>query len=171
MRLFLKLMSALLLASIVLAGAEAASAGSSTITKQTVTGTVNWTLDPAVCKSVKLALAGSGERHEEIITTVYADGSSQRLANDVVKGTAHDSSGSYDFIYTNHSTMTRPPSGSPVQVDMADSFVLNGNGSTGHMEVGFRWLWTFTSWADFFPPQQNLQQINTRGDPIHCDPI
>ena len=28
-------------------------------------------------------------------------------------------------------------SGSPIQVKMTDSFVLNGRGSVGHLEVGF----------------------------------
>ena len=38
-----------------------------------------------------------------IITTQYADGSSRIIVNDLVTGTADDSTGSYHFTYRNHS--------------------------------------------------------------------
>ena len=166
-RLILPALVALLLvtsASSVLAG------GPETVTHQTVGGTVPWTLPAGQCKAAPLELNGSGERHQEIITKVYADGSSTILINDLVKGTASDSTGTYHFSYTNHSTETVPAGGGAHQIEMVDSFILNGNGSA-KLNIGFNWRWTFTPPALYWPPIDNLQKISTRGDPLTCDPI
>jgi pectate lyase len=146
------------------------AAPSASTTHQTVTETVTWSMSPAQCSSLSVPISGTGQRHQEIITQVNADGTQRIIINDVVKGTATDSTGSYHFVYTNHSIQDVPASGSPVNIQMVDSFLLNGTGSAKHMNVGFNWRWTFVPPA-LFPPVDNWQQISTRGDPLHCDPI
>jgi hypothetical protein len=105
----------------------------------------------------------------EITTKVYADGSSTILINDLVTGTATDSTGTYKFKYSNHSIETVPVGGGAHQVEMVDSFVMNGSGSA-RLNVGFNWRWTYTPPADFFS-LDNWQPISTRGEPFQCDPI
>ena len=161
-----------LVALLLIAPASAAFAGGPvTVTHETVGGTVPWTIPAGQCDAVKVELSGSGERHQEITTKVYADGSSTILINDLVKGTAWDSTGTYHFVYTNHSTETVPAGGGAHQIKMVDSFVLNGNGSA-KLNVGFNWHWTYTPPAEpQWPPVHNWQQISDRGDPLTCDPI
>jgi len=166
-----RLMLPTLIALLLVASASSAFAGGPvTVTHQTVGGTVLWTIPAGQCKAAPLELNGSGERHQEIITKVYADGSSTILINDLVKGTASDSTGTYHFSYTNHSTETVPAGGGAHQIEMVDSFILNGNGSA-KLNIGFNWRWTFTPPALYWPPIDNLQKISTRGDPLTCDPI
>jgi hypothetical protein len=166
-----RLMLPALIALLLVASASSAFAeGRVTVTHETVGGTVDWTIPAGQCKAVKFELKGSGERHEEIITRVYANGSSTILINDVVKGTASDSTGTYHFSYTNHSTETVPAGGGAHQIEMVDSFILNGNGSA-KLNVGFNWRWTFTPPALYWPPVDNWQKISDRGDPLNCDPI
>ena len=132
-----------------------------------------WSLDPALCKALQVPLfgTGEGERKVEITTKDYADGSQVIVTNDLVKGTAWDSTGTYHFVYTNHSTETVPAGGGAHQIKMVDSFVLNGNGSA-KLNVGFNWRWTYTPPAEpQWPPVHNWQQISDRGDPLTCDPI
>jgi hypothetical protein len=102
---------------------------------------------------------------------VFADGSSTILINDLVKGTAWDSTGTYHFVYTNHSTETVPAGDGARQIKMVDSFVLNGNGSA-KLNVGFNWRWSSLA-PNSFPPDGvfDWQRISDRGDPLHCDPI
>jgi hypothetical protein len=167
-----KLVILVLLALMLLVAVPSVSAASSvTITHATVRETVNWTLTPEQCSSVQAPLSGTGERFAVIITKEYADGSSRILINDVVKGTAWDSTGTYHFKYSNHSTEDVPAGGGAHQIAMTDSFVLNGNGSTKHMNVGFNWRWTYTPPAPIFPPVENWQRISEHGEPLHCDPI
>jgi hypothetical protein len=166
-----RLMLPALIALLLVASASSAFAeGRVTVTHKTVGGTVDWTIPPGQCKAVKLELKGSGERHQEIITKVYANGSSTILINDLVKGTASDSTGTYHFVYINHSTETVPADGGAHQIEMVDSFVLNGHGSA-KLNVGFNWRWTFTPPALYWPPVDNWQKISDRGDPLNCDPI
>ena len=172
-RLILPALVALLLvtsASSVLAG------GPVTVTHETVGGTVDWTIPPGQCQAAPLELKGSGERHQEIITKVYADGSSTILINDLVQGTASDSTGTYHFVYTNHSIDTGPVGGGVHQIEMVDSIVLNGDGSA-KLNVGFNWRWSYVADGPNsppnFPPAPGVsawQQISTRGD-FACDPI
>jgi antitoxin component HigA of HigAB toxin-antitoxin module len=122
----LKLVVPLLLALMLFVAVPSASASSVTTTHQTVRETVTWTLTPEQCSSVQAPLSGIGECFMVIITTVYADGSIRYLINDVVKGTASDSTGTYHFKYSNHSTEDVPAGGGAHQIHMTDSFVLNG---------------------------------------------
>ena len=164
-------MPALVMLLLVVSVPSAFAAGPVSVTHETVGGTVPWTIPAGQCDAVKVELSGSGERHQEITTKVYADGSSTILINDLVKGTAWDSTGTYHFVYTNHSTETVPAGGGARQIKMVDSFVLNGNGSA-QLNVGFNWRWTYTPPAEpQWPPVHNWQQISDRGDPRHCDPI
>ena len=167
-RLMLPALVALLLAT----SASAAFAGGPvTVTHESADGAIlTWSMSPDNCKQLQVPLSGTGEQHQEKTTKVYADGSSTILINDLVKGTASDSTGTYHFSYTNHSTETVPAGGGAHQVQMVDSFVLNGNGSA-KLNVGFNWRWTFTPPALYWPPVDNWQKISDRGDPLNCDPI
>ena len=141
---------------------------------ETVRETVSWSIPAGQCPSLPsgLSLSGTGDRLMVINTQVNPDGSSQTVVNDLVKGDAVDSNGdTYHFLYQNHSTTSVPASGAPIQIDMSDSFVLNGRGAAGNLTVGFVWSWTYTPPAEFWPPADNWQQVNTRGEPFLCDPI
>jgi hypothetical protein len=172
-----KLVVYLLLALMFVVAAPAASAASrETTTHETVRATVGWTLPADQCPNLPagLSVSGTGERLEEINTQVHAGGGSRIIINDLVKGSAVDSNGGvYHFVYHNHSIEIVPLSGSglPDQVSMTDSFVLNGDGSAGHLIVGFNWRWTYTPPEAIWPPVHNWQQVSTRGDPLLCDPI
>lgn len=153
---------------------SAAAAPLATTTHQSVRETVTWTLPAGQCASLPagVSVSGTGQRIAVTNTKVNADGSGQILINDLVTGTAVDSNGdTYHFIYHNHSTQDVPSGSGPIQVSMTDSFVLNGGGSAAHMSVGFNWRWTYTPPAEIWPPLDNWQQLSTRGDPLHCDPI
>jgi hypothetical protein len=166
----------LLILMLFAASASASAAPLATNTHETVRQTVGWTLPADQCPTLPagLSVSGTGERLEEINTQVNAGGGSRIIINDLVKGSAVDSNGGvYHFVYHNHSIEIVPPSGSglPNQVSMADSFVLNGDGSAGHMSIGFNWRWTYTPPEAIWPPVHNWQQVSTRGDPLLCDPI
>lgn len=143
---------------------------------ETVRGPVAWTLPADQCPSLPAGLTvnGTGEHKSVTNTKVKADGSTQIITNDVAKGTAVGSDGStYHFIYQNHSTQTIPPSGTSTQIEMKDSFILNGNGGATTLSVGFLWRWTFPSGSDPFAvwPPDNFQPVSTRGEPLLCDPL
>lgn len=105
-------------------------------------------------------------------THVNADGSSQIVSNDLVKGTAVGSDGSiYRFVYHNHTAQDVLAADGPIRITMVDDFVLHGNGSAASMSIGFNWRWTYTPPAASWPPVDTLQKISTRGDPLTCDPI
>jgi hypothetical protein len=157
-------------AVLLLVSAPAAFAsGPVSVTHDAISETVTWFMPSSQCAQLQADLSGIGERHMEKTTKVYADGSSEVLINDLVKGTASDSTGTYRFTYVNHSIETVPAGGGAHQIEMVDSFVLNGNGSA-KLSVGFNWRWTYTPPAPLFS-LDNLQKISTRGDPLSCDPI
>jgi hypothetical protein len=136
-------------------------------------GTVSWTLPAGQCPAAPDGLTGSGERQRVTITKVNADGSTTIIINDVVRGTAWDATGTYKFVYENHSIDQVPAGGGVHQISMEDNFILNGNGSVGHLAVGFNWAWTYTDPNgpfDVLPPA-NLVERSTRGEPLLCDPI
>jgi hypothetical protein len=166
-RLILPVLIALLIGT---SASSALAGGPVTVTHETVGGTVNWTIPQGQCAVLQNELSGVGERYQEKITQVSADGSKTILINDLVKGTASDSTGTYLFSYTNHSTEIVPAGGGAHQFEMVDSFILNGNGSA-KLNIGFNWRWTYAPPAEYWPPVDNWQQISTRGDPLTCDPI
>jgi hypothetical protein len=165
-----KFVSLTLVVATFLVGTSTALAGPSTNTHEVVNETVDWTLPPGQCAAAPAGLTGSGERHRVTNTKVNADGSTVIIVNDVVRGTAWDATGTYKFVYENHSIDQVPAGGGTHQISMEDNFVLNGNGSVGHLAVGFNWRWTYTP-PNLFPPVENWQQLSTRGDPLSCDPI
>jgi hypothetical protein len=148
---------------------SALASGPVSVTHEIVDGTVNWSMSPAQCTKLQADLSGTGTRHMVITTKDYADGSSEILINDLVKGTASDSTGTYLFMYSNHSIESVPAGGGTHQVEMVDSFVMNGSGSA-KLNVGFNWRWTYTPPAELWPPVDNWRQISTRGD-VSCDPL
>jgi len=141
--------------------------------EKVVDETVSWTLPANQCPEAPAGLTGSGERHMVVNTKVNADGSTQIVINDVVKGTATDLSGggAYTFVYTNHSIELVPAGGGAHQISMNDNFVLNGKGNIQHEEVGFNWRWSYTPPEALWPPVHDWQKISTRGQPLVCDPI
>jgi hypothetical protein len=88
-----------------------------------VNETVNWTLPAGQCPAAPSGLSGSGERHKVTTTIVNADGSTTIIINDVVRGTASDATGTYKFVYENHSIDQVPAGGFVHQISMEDNFV------------------------------------------------
>ena len=167
-----KFVSTVLAFILLLAATSAAMAKSPNNSHDVVNdGPITWSLPAGICATAPNGLDGAGQRHQVINTKVSSDGSTITTVNDVVKGTAWDSTGSYSFTYVNHSVEVVPADGGTHQITMVDDFVLNGNGSVGHMAIGFNWQWTYTPPADMWPPMDNWQQNSTRGDPLHCDPL
>lgn len=162
--------SLLLVFMLLFAATSTVSAGPPTVTQEIVDEEVTWTLPPETCEAAWDGLQGSGQRHQVIITRTNPDGSSVVTVNDVVKGTAWDETGTYNFLYQNHSVEQIPAGEGAHQVSMEDGFVLNGSGVV-RLNVGFRWNWTYTPPAEIWPPADNWQRISERGDPLHCDPL
>lgn len=75
---------ALVLAILLLAVPAAALAGPPSNSTQIVDGQVDWTLSPGQCADVPGGLAGSGQRHQVIVTKTNADGSVVTTSNDVL---------------------------------------------------------------------------------------
>ena len=172
---FLALVVALLQASVGLAAspeAAPAAAPQVKVTRQVVNETVNWTMLPgdAGCKVLKRQLDGVGQRHEEIITKTFNDGTQTVIINDLVTGTATDSKGSYKFTYVNHSSDTLPGGSDTHTISMVDSFLVFGAGSP-QLNISFNWRWTYPSDGSYWPPKDNWLKFSTRGDPLTCDPI
>lgn len=157
--------------TLLLVAASTAMAGSPTNSNEIVKEHVDWELKPGQCADVPLGVEGSGERHMVKNTKVNADGSMVITINDVVRGAAWDSAGTYKFIYENHSVEEIPAGGGTHQITMEDNFILNGKGNIDHMSAGFTWRWTYTPPAEYWPPVDNVEKLNTRGDPLNCDPI
>jgi hypothetical protein len=134
-------------------------------------GPIQWTLKAGgACAAVVSDLTGNGTIQTVVNTRVDRDGNVVTTTNSVARGTASDTVGTYTFVYTNHNVDVAPADGSPNQISMVDSFVLTGNGSTPNLNVGFNWRWSYTP-PNQWPPQDNWQQIATRGDPLNCDPL
>ena len=172
MRISHKIVINLLLVVILLAGVSPVFAESSKNgTHQVVRETVTWTMDS--CQSINVVVTGTGQRHEEITTQVYKDGSSRIVINDLVIGNASDNNGAtYRFYYVNHSSQNVPASGAPISIKMDDLFLLKGNSSSANnLHVAFVWSWTFNPPASYWPPVDNWAKTYTLGDPITCDPI
>lgn len=170
-----KIVSLTAAVGIVLLGASPALARSHINAQSTLNEPVTWTLAPGLCPSLPadLVLSGSGERHKVTNTKANADGSISVLINDLVTGTATDNQGgTYHFKYTNHS-IDSISAGGAHQISMVDSFVLNGDGSAKHMNIGFNWSWSYHDPNGPFDviPLANLVQQSTRGEPLLCDPL
>src|SRR5690242_712828 len=91
------------LVAILLVGMSPALAGPHIKSHDIVDETVTWTLPARQCPAAPSGLSGSGEWHKVSNTIVNADGSTTVITNDVVRGTASDATGTYRFIYENHS--------------------------------------------------------------------
>jgi len=161
------------LVATLLAGTSAALAGPHIQSHDVVDGIVNWTLPAGQCPAAPHGLHGSGERHKVTNRIVNADGSTTTIINDVVRGIASDTTGTYKFVYENHSIDQAPAGGGIHQISMEDNFVLNGNGSVGHLSVGFKWDWSYADPNGPFDviPLPDLVEHSTRGQPLLCDPI
>lgn len=172
---FRKSFGPVLLALIFLIGISPVYAGGPPLNiHDTVRETVDWTIPAGQCSSlpVGLSVSGTGERHAVINTKENADGSSQIIINDIVRGAAVDSNGdTYRFIYANHSIQSTPVSGLPIQIEMNDSFVLNGRGAAGNLAVGFVIRWSTMDPNDPTWPPTNVEIVNLRGEAFLCDPI
>jgi len=156
---------------------SATSATGSSTTRQVIRNPASFTMTPAQCSHLKVPLSGSGQLYEVITTTTHSNGSVHITDDALITGNAWDSTGSYRFIYANHFVQDIPAGSGPVKAFMIDSFALSGHGSAAGLRNGFIWKWNFTQGAPSFPPEFNLQQILTFGDPItpagesHCDPL
>jgi hypothetical protein len=115
-----------------------------------------------------LIVYGEGEDVLVMNVRVAQDGTSYIERNDLVTGTATDSSGgSYKFNYHNHSNLTVPPGGFPWSFTTTDHFNLIGNGKAEQLQVHFVARVTFPSPSD--PPV--IEFVNERGNPFFCDAI
>jgi hypothetical protein len=155
----------------------AASATSrETTTSKTVRQTVEWTLPAGQCPSLppKVTVSGVGQRLQVITTIKQRNNQMEIIDHDFVTGTAKDDKGgTYYFVYTNQTRQLVPKSGSPIKVNMTDSFVLSGNEGAASLNVAFVWRWTYRP-ADgevYWPPVHNWKKDFTLGDPLVCDPI
>lgn len=172
MRLSGRLTAAFLLACLLVLGVSPASAAPSGKTTHW-TDVWPWALTRGQCAALPSpSVEGTAYVKGVDVVTTAADGSTTRISNVFARGVAYGDDGmTYRFMYHNHAVFTTPASGSPVQVAMTDSFVLNGAGGDRHMKVGFVWRWTFTPPAGEWPPVDNWEQVSTIGDPMNCDPI
>jgi hypothetical protein len=170
-----KLTLPLLIALMLLVGVPSASmASSDTSTSQIVRGEVEWTLPAGQCPSLQpeITVSGTGQRLQVITTTKKSNGQTEIIDNDFVTGTAKDNKGhSYSFVYTNQNRQLVPKSGSPIKVNMTDTFALSGNHKANNLNVDFIWSWTYSPPEPNFPPAHHWRKIFTLGDPLHCDPI
>jgi hypothetical protein len=163
-----KLMAHVLLALMLFAGVSSAAAAPAA-DHRVETGTASFTIPVDQCPALPagVSVSGSGESIAIINTRTLADGSIETRTNTVIKGIATDSSGGvHRFEYQNYSVDTALPN-STHTISMTDTFVLNGPGP--QFSVGFNWRWTYT--GSFWPPEDDLEQISTRGDIFACDPL
>ena len=144
--------------------AAAAPAGSGP--NQTIVP-VPFTLTPAQCPELQTTVTGSGEYFTVTNTRTDKDGVTHLEVNQLATGTATDTQGgTYHFNYHNHSNVTVPPGGFPVQIRQNDHFNLQGTGSASGLHVGFLILVTVPG-----PGQEPIvTPLNERGD-HNCDPI
>lgn len=157
-------------------GAPVANAASKQVTSKTTTQIINrpvtWSMTPAQCSNLKIQVDASGKWHEVITTITRKDGSQRILDNSFAEGTATDANGgTYIFVYGNNLVSVVPSAGSPVKVNMGDTFVLNQTNGNNDLREAFKWKWTYNPPDANWPPNDNWQQIYTIGDPLHCDPI
>ncbi len=144
--------------------AAAAPAGSGP--NQTIVP-VTFTLTPAQCPELQTTVTGSGAYFTVTNTRTDAAGVTHLEVNQLATGTATDTQGgTYHFNYHNHSNVTIPPGGFPVQIRQNDHFNLQGTGSASGLHVGFLALVTFAGPDQ--PPA--FVYLRTRGTPA-CDPI
>lgn len=149
---------------------------SATTTDEIVRETVTWTLSPDQCSAIKDRITATGKRHQVVTTTVNPDGSKEIIDHDFVTGTATDTKGrSYYFVYANQAVQLVPPSGSPINITMTDSFDLSTISTPigpNNLKLAFVWRWTYSPPAEeLWPPVHNWTKVFTRGDILHCDPI
>ncbi len=169
----------LLLASSAIASADPRD----TTEKQHLREDISFSMKPGLegCPSLLTALEGTGESRSTITTTTFANKSRQVSDDREVNGNVVDPSGkSRKFQYIHHTILSQSAEGGVVHVDMTDSFVIKDKGRSNFMEVRFHWLWTYTP-ADPsavqtvanmpWPPSDNWVQLETGGDPLHCDPL
>jgi hypothetical protein len=172
-----KLFGIVLLVMMFVSVSSASATGNSTTTRQIIRNPVSFTMTPAQCSRLKVPVSGAGQLYEVIATTTHSDGSIHITDDALILGRAWDSTGNYRFVYANHFVQDIPAGSGPVQAFMIDTFTLTGHGSAAGLRNGFVWKWNFTKGAPNFPPEFNLQQILTFGDPItpagesHCDPL
>lgn len=181
-----KLVVHLLLALMFLVAVPSSSAESrDTTTSEIVRGSVEWTLPAGQCPDLPagLTVSGTGQRFQVITTIEKSDDRTEIIDNDFVTGTAVDSNGdTYNFIYSNQNRQRVPKSGSPIRVNMTDTFILSANEDASDvrsedegatvLSVGFVWRWTYNpDKEEIWPPEHNWRKEITIGDPLLCDPI
>jgi len=173
-----------MIALLLLVNATIASADPRDITeKQHLRETTTFSMKagPAGCPSLPTNLEGTGESRSTITTTTFANKSRQVTDDREVNGNVVDPSGkSRKFQYIHHTIFSQSADGAFVHVDMTDSFVIKDKGRTNFLEVRFHWLWTYmpadptalpTATTMPWPPVDNWVQLESGGDPLHCDPI
>ena len=163
-----KLMIHVLLVLALFIGGSSAAAAPAT-DHEVVTSTVSFTIPADQCPelSAGVSVSGAGESVAIINSRTLQDGSTETRINNVIKGVVTDSNGGvHTFVYQNYSVDTALLSGLHT-ISMTDTFVLSGPGP--QFSVGFNWRWTYTE--SFWPPEDNLEQISTRGDIFACDPL
>jgi hypothetical protein len=169
----------LLLAVMLFAAAPALAAAprAAASTREVIKETVTWTMPAGQCSSLSVAVTGTGQRNETIVTTTNADGSQRQIIEDVVIGTAVDTNGlKYSFFYGNHSIWNTPASGKPVSIKMNDLFLLQTRASAANngyvVNAAFNWSWTYDpTTSEYWPPVDNVVKAHTTGEPLTCDPI
>jgi hypothetical protein len=173
-----------LIAVFLLTSAATASADQGKTTdKQRVHDTISFSMKPGPegCPNLQTALEATGESDITIKTTTYPNGSRQVVDDREVNGRVVDPTGkSHRFQYLHHTIFAQSADGTVVHVDMTDSFVIVEKGHKNMLEVRFHWLWTYTPSDPTavptvvtmpWPPVDNWVQLETGGDPLHCDPI
>ena len=128
---------------------------------------ISFTLSGCTGLPAGVTVTGSGESFVVVTTRVDSNGFTHIEQNTLTTGTATDSNGaSYDFNYHNHASFDTPPGGFPFTVSTTDHFNLVGNGKANQLQVHFVARVTFTS-----PTTFTFEFINSRGNPMVCDPI
>ncbi|GAB4448812.1 MAG: hypothetical protein OHK0015_53690 [Chloroflexi bacterium OHK40] len=152
-----------------------------TVEEVTFTDTVPFTISsgPAGCPQIESDISGVAEIHHRLRTITYPDGSRRIVDEGSSKGYATDEHGRrYRYRYENLAIVSVAPNGPLALVEMRDLFTLRGGGGANRIDASFHWLWTYQPtdpgdpYASFvFPPADNWIQLETRGDPLTCDPI
>ena len=182
-----KLVTSIVLAIFLLAGATTAWAAPNGYTLHTVTEhSAGFSIRAGQCKNLPdgLSVTGAGRGVTTVDITTHDDGSLLLTFNDKVTGTAVGSDGTqYTFYHYQYLSAVAPVGASDSKFRVYDLFLLQSRvaaaNNTYVLRSGYAWRWTFDGSVDPVDdwPPANFQKVQSFGDPNgepfvpHCDPL